>query len=127
MNTPYGSLGRVGPEVQPLSLNAEDYRAEINDFVFAGRLTGYMATTLIQLISATESNTTRPQATSLLIKLAKEELSEGIIINKQRRNRTDLFYYDVTVVAPFNTVINAHLFYLIPKFPWGVITHLEDL
>ena len=39
MNTPYGSLGRVGPEVQPLSLNAEDYRAEINDFVFAGRLT----------------------------------------------------------------------------------------
>ncbi len=107
----------------PIKLTSSNYWKEIGQLVNDAILPMELGGLLRKLISLRNKKVIPPLAETRTIKLARDFMTGGIDLDDGQ------YFYDVVVYLPSdpNDKTKRRFFVLIPKWPYGKLTHLEDI
>ena len=112
-----------------IELTTEKYWQELEALAMDGKIDMGLSNMLKALICSHLRDTNPPTANTELIKLAKEQLKDGIWLREVNEKTGAQYYLDIMVYVTNEDPSEGlrKVFKLIPKYPNGRLKYLDDL
>ncbi len=107
----------------PLKLTVSEWWRELDRLIKDGTIPTELGMCLKSLVGAHFTKSIPPAASHHLVELAKIHLGGGIELSDSALDKL----YDVMVFVPDDKEINRSFFLLVPKYPGGQLTYLQDV